>query len=296
MKPASIREERVVFQVDSVDVIGMLRIPLGAHASAGLVFAGPLTSVKEQATGNYAIAMAARGFVTLTFDHRHFGESDGFPRQYEHPGRKVEDFRAALEALSERDEVDSQRIGAVGICAGAGYLAPAVAGDDRVKAWGTVAGFFHDAGQQREWLGEEYEPTLERAVASRERFEDTGEAEVIPAVGDGEVAIPLAEAFEYYGTTRGRVPNYVNEFALMSREHTLPWDSQAAAYDITVPTLVIHSENALAPALARKFFSSLGGLKEQVWLDSTGHIDFYDEDQQVDGASNHLSRHFRAYL
>ena len=90
MERAPIREERVVFQVDSVDVVGLLRIPLGAHATAGLVFAGPMTSVKEQATGNYAVAMAARGFVTLTFDHRHFGESEGFPRQYEHPGRKTQ--------------------------------------------------------------------------------------------------------------------------------------------------------------------------------------------------------------
>ena len=296
MEHASIREERVVFQVDSVDVVGVLRVPLGAHASAALVFAGPLTSVKEQATGNYAIAMAARGFVTLTFDHRHFGESDGFPRQYEHPGKKVEDFRAAFEFLESRNEVNAERIGAVGICAGAGYLAPAVAGDDRIKAWGTVAGFFHDAGQQREWLGDDYEPALQRAVTARERFEDSGEADTIPAVGDGEVAMPLAEAFEYYGTERGRVPNYVNEFALMSREHTLPWDAQSAAYDITVPTLLVHSENALAPGLARKFFSSLGGLKEQIWVESKGHIDFYDEDERVSDASDHLMRHFRAHL
>ena len=60
MERASIVEERVVFQVDSVDVVGVLRVPLGASASAALVFAGPLTSVKEQATGNYAVAMAAR--------------------------------------------------------------------------------------------------------------------------------------------------------------------------------------------------------------------------------------------
>ena len=94
MEQTTVVEERVVFQVDSVDVVGIMRLPLDANASAALVFSGPLTSVKEQATGNYAVAMAARGFVTLTFDHRHFGESDGFPRQYEHPGRKVEGCRS----------------------------------------------------------------------------------------------------------------------------------------------------------------------------------------------------------
>jgi len=296
MEQANIREERVTFAVESVDVIGVLRVPLGARASAALVFAGPMTSVKEQATGNYAVAMAARGFVTLAFDHRHFGESQGQPRQYEHPGRKVEDFRAALGFLASRPEVDSDRIGAVGVCAGAGYLAPAVAGDDRVKAWGTVAGFFHDAGQQRQWLGDDYEPTLDRAIASREHFEDTGEAHVIPAVGDGDVAMPLAEAFDYYGTSRGAVPNYVNQFALMSREQTLPWDAQSAAYDITVPTVMVHSEKALAPPLARKFFASLGGLKEQIWMESEGQIDFYDHPERIGAAADQLTRHFRAHL
>ncbi len=296
MEQAVVHEERVAFHVDSVEVVGVLRVPLGSSATAALVFAGPLTSVKEQATGNYAVAMAARGFVTLTFDHRHFGESEGFPRQYEHPGRKVDDFRGAFGFLARRPEVDPSRIGAVGICAGAGYLAPAVAGDDRVKAWGAVAGFFHDFAQQREWLGDDYEPTLERAVGAREEFEDTGEARVIPAVGDGEVAMPLPEAFEYYGTGRGGVPNYTNAFALMSKEHTLPWDAQASAYDITVPTIVVHSENALAPGLARKFFEALGGLKEQVWVESKGHIDFYDEPERIGSAADHLTRHFRAHL
>jgi fermentation-respiration switch protein FrsA (DUF1100 family) len=296
MESIVVHEERVVFQVDSVDVVGVLRVPVGAGSTAALVFAGPLTSVKEQATGNYAVAMAARGFVTLSFDHRHFGESDGFPRQYEHPGRKVDDFRAAFGFLAGRPEVDPDRIGAVGICAGAGYLAPAVAGDDRVKAWGAVAGFFHDIVGQRESMGDSYEPTLEHAVSAREEFEETGEAEVIPAVGDGEVAMPLAEAFEYYGTTRGDVPNYVNEFALMSREHTLPWDAQASAYDITVPTIVVHSEKALAPGLARKFFAALGGLKEQVWIESKGHVDFYDEPDRIGSAAEHLTRHFRSHL
>jgi len=296
MEQVVVHEERVVFRVDSVDVVGVLRVPLGSGATAALVFAGPLTSVKEQATGNYAVAMAARGFVTLTFDHRHFGESKGSPRQYEHPGRKVDDFRGALGFLDSRPEVDPSRIGAVGICAGAGYLAPAVAGDNRVKAWGAVAGFFHDAAQQREWLGDDYESALERAVAAREEFEDTGEAKVIPTVGDGEVAMPLTEAFEYYGTERGCVPNYVNEFALMSREHTLPWDAQASAYDITVPTIVVHSESAIAPDLARKFFAALGGLKEQVWVESKGHIDFYDEPARIGSAAEHLTRHFRAHL
>lgn len=296
MTLSEIREERVVFEVESVDLVGVLRIPLGARASAALVFVGPMTSVKEQATGHYAVAMSARGFVTLAFDHRHFGESGGLPRQYEHPGRKTEDVRAACEFLASCPEVDAGRFGAVGVCAGAGYLAPAVAGDARIKAWGAVAGFFHDARRQRSWMGDDYEHRLERAIAAREHFEETGEARTIPVVGEGEVVMPLAEAFEYFGTPRGAVPNYRNEFAVMSGEHTLPWDAQGAAYDITAPTVMVHSERAVAPGLARKFFASLGGLKEQIWVESKCHIDFYDCPDQIDFVANRLARHFRGYL
>jgi len=296
MDQTSFREERVAFEVETVDIVGVLRVPLGARGLAALVFAGPMTSVKEQATGNYALAMAARGFVTLAFDHRHFGESEGEPRQYEHPGRKVEDLRAAFEYLAARAEVNPNRLGAVGVCAGAGYLAPVVAGDDRIRAWGTVAGYFHDVSRQRRSMGEEYDSKLERAISAREHFEDTGEAQVIPAVGEGDVAMPFVEAFEYYGTSRGAVPNYVNEFAIMSGEHTLPWDAQGAAYDITVPTVMVHSERAAAPSLARKFFASLDGLKEQTWVASDGQIDFYDDSLRIRTAANKLATHFRAYL
>src|SRR5262249_1342899 len=149
-------------------------------------------------------------------------------------------------------------LGVVGVCAGAGYAATAVAEDARVRAFGAVAGFFHDAAQQRAWSGEGYERALAEADEARRRYEATGEVDTIPAVAPaGARAMPMAEAFEYYGTPRGAVPNYTNAFAVMSRAETLPYDAQQAAARIVAPTLIIHSENALAPALARKFGEAL---------------------------------------
>ena len=36
------------------------------------ILTGPLTSVKEQATGAWASALAERGFGALSFDHRYY--------------------------------------------------------------------------------------------------------------------------------------------------------------------------------------------------------------------------------
>jgi len=294
-----VETRRVTFESEGVTVVGTLYVPQGEGRRPALVVDGPLTSVKEQAQGNYARALAERGYVTLAFDHRFFGESGGQPRQYESPAKKIEDIQSAVAFLGSLPEVDAARIGAVGVCAGGGYVAGAVAREPRIKAWGAVAGFFHDAEKQREWMsGGGYEKAIEQAREARRRWEATGEIETIPAVGkgDGPVAMPLAEAYEYYGTPRGAVANYVNGFAVMSREDTLPYDAQQAAPQIRIPTVVVHSEKALAPALARKFYDALSGPKAIHWLESQGQIDFYDDPRLIAPAVDHLEAHFREQL
>jgi uncharacterized protein len=292
------RVERVTFESEGQPIVGLLFVPETEGAHAAVVFDGPLTSLKEQATGNHARALAEHGFVTLAFDHRFFGESGGRPRQYESPPKKIEDLRNALGFLAGRAEVDEKRLGVVGVCAGAGYAAGAVAADPSVRAFGAVAGFFHDAAQQRVWMGDEgYERALAEAEDARRRWEANAEEVLIPAVGrEGPVAMPLAEAFEYYGTARGATPGYVNAFAVMSRADTLPYDAQSAAARIRVPTIMVHSEKALAPALARKFFDALAGPKTQHWLESKGQIDFYDDPRLIEPTSELLAAHFREHL
>ncbi|MBL9101473.1 MAG: alpha/beta hydrolase [Myxococcales bacterium] len=290
-------ETRVTFHVDDTPLVGTLHLPDGEGRHPAVVVDGPLTSVKEQAAGNHARALAERGFVALAFDHRHFGESGGSPRQYESPPAKIVDLRAAVDFLARHEAVDPDRIAALGVCAGAGYVAGAVAEDRRVRAFATVAGFFHDAAMQRKWMGDGYEAAVAGGVAARERYEATGLAETIPAVGkEGPVAMPLAEAYEYYGTPRGGVPNYVNAFALMSREFTLPYDAQSHAAKIDVPTRIIHSEKALAPPLARNFYDNLAGPKDLHWLASQGQIDFYDDPALIAASADLVADHFRRHL
>jgi uncharacterized protein len=105
--------------------------------------------------------------------------------------------------------------------------------------------------------------------------------------------MPLEEAFRYYGTERGAVSNYVNAFAVQSRAHTLPFDVQAIAGEISVPTIVIHSEKALAPQLAQAFFERIRSPKQIHWLRSEGQIDFYDDRGLVKQAADTATRFFQ---
>jgi hypothetical protein len=103
--------------------------------------------------------------------------------------------------------------------------------------------------------------------------------------------MPLREAYEFYGTARGAVDNYSNSFAVQSFAYTTRFDAQEAAARIVVPFLLVHSEHALSPTLARKFYGAVTTPKAQLWLESQGQIDFYDDPQLIDPAADAIVEH-----
>ncbi len=103
---------------------------------------GAFGAVKEQHSGLYAQTMAERGFLTIAFDPSFTGESGGEPRYMNSPDINVEDFQAAVDYLSCRDDVDPDRIGIIGICGWGGMALQTACIDTRIKA--TVASTMYD--------------------------------------------------------------------------------------------------------------------------------------------------------
>ena len=295
MDPA---RESFTFISDGDRLVGDLYLPADRDPVAAVVTTGPLTSVKEQATGNYARALAERGFAAVAFDHRTFGESDGHPRQFENPEGKARDVSAAVTALEADPRTSRLPAMAVGICAGGGYMARAVADDQRIASFAGVAGYYSDASSFATSSAREYRAAIDRGRAAEQHWRETGSAETIEAVArdGGDVAMPLQEAYEFYGTPRGAVPNYVNGFAVQSLAYTTPFDAQEAAVRIRVPFLLVHSEHALVPPLARAFYASVDGPKSELWLESVGQIDFYDDERLIGLATDAIAEHFTTAL
>jgi uncharacterized protein len=286
------RSEPFTFTSAGDRLVGVLYQP-AQQPVAAVVTTGPLTSVKEQATGAYSRALAERGFAALAFDHRTFGESAGEPRQFEHPDGKADDVRAAVTALRADDRTRDLSVVAVGICAGGGYMAKAVADDPRISAFAGVAGYYSDAAAFAESSPDAYQAAIDRGLAAEKRWRETGAAETIPAVAPdgGDVAMPLREAYVFYGTPRGAIDNYTNGFAVQSLAYTTPFDAQEAAARIGTPFLLIHSEQALAPPLARNFYAAVNTQKSELWLESQGQIDFYDQPRLIDPAADAIAEH-----
>lgn len=284
------------FKVAGESVVGHLHLPNGAGPFPAVITAGPMTSVKEQVTGTYAAALARCGIAALAIDHRHYGESGGQPRQYECFAHKIADLRAAMDALAARPEVDAGRLGAVGICLGAGYLAHAIAARPDMRAFVGIAGYYRDVAAMRDADPVGFDAKVAQGRAARAIYETTGDVEAIPAVAlDRDAAMTLQSTYDYYAI-RAAHPNYVNRFAVMSREHFLVFDVQSAAPRVTIPFLMQHGPNALNPGWADAFYEHVAGPKQRTTIQSRGQTDIYDDPSIVATAASRTADFLLATL
>lgn len=100
-----------------ITLVADLYQPINASGRMpAIAVSGPFGAVKEQCSGLYAQKMAERGYLTIAFDPSFTGESGGTPRYVASPDINTEDFSAAVDYLLTRDDVDSERIGIIGIC------------------------------------------------------------------------------------------------------------------------------------------------------------------------------------
>src|SRR5262249_40064341 len=128
MEPSKLR---FTFESEGETLVGDLFLPDGGKPVGAIIAVGPLTSVKEQAPGTYARAMAARGYASLAFDYRYFGESGGQPRQFENPDANIEDIGNAASPLLADDRLENLPPPALGVCFGAGPIVRAGARESR---------------------------------------------------------------------------------------------------------------------------------------------------------------------
>lgn len=268
-----------------VPLAGVLRVPAGATAPGpALVLTGPFTGVKEQVVGLYAEALSAAGFVTLAFDHRNFGGSGGEIRQHEDSAGKLEDLRRATSYLATRAEVDAGRLGCVGVCLGGGYALRHSAFDPRIRAAAMVAGGYNDPRAMQEGFGADRYRALmqEYAALDQEQF-TTGHVAYLPAVwGDSgvEAAMPGREPFDYYGTSRAAAAGWVNRVTRLSIRSLLTFDAAIGADFLgPTPAMIVHGrvDEFCSPRGAQNIFDRLRGPKDLLWLDTTNHIDLYDQ-------------------
>ncbi|QLK47958.1 alpha/beta hydrolase [Vibrio owensii] len=271
-----------------------LYLPKGTKNAPVVIVTGAWTTVKEQMPAVYAQALAERGYAALTFDFRGWGESKDHVMYLEDPARKTADIRAVIEAVSQLDGVDASRIGGLGICASAGYMLDAVAGNDKVKAAAVVAPWLHDKAMATEIYGGE--ESAKNLLAAAEEAARSATPVYIEAASKTNENALMFQAPYYTETDRGLIPEYDNQYNVASWTGWLNYDAQASAATQDKPVLMVASEAMALPAGAHRYIENAGSNVNAVWLYDINQFDFYDQPEAVKLAVDEVVEHFEASL
>ena len=260
---------------------------------AAIAVCGPFGAVKEQCSGLYAQTMAERGYLTIAFDPSFTGESGGEPRYMASPDINTEDFQAAVDFLSVQENVDSERIGLIGICGWGGLALNAAALDTRVKA--TVASTMYDMSRVNakgyfDSADSEQARHEQRVALNAQRTADYKSGEYKRA---GGVVDPLPEDapffvkdyYDYYKTPRGYHERSLNSNAGWNVTGTMSFMNQPIltyTNEIRSAVLVMHGEKAHSCYMGRDAYAHMVDgnpvpeNKELLIIPDAVHTDLYD--------------------
>lgn len=258
-----------------------------------IAMCGPFGAVKEQVSGRYAQTLAERGFLTIAFDPSFTGESGGRPRYVASPDINTEDFCAAVDYLSNREDVDAERIGILGICGWGGFAVNAAAIDTRIKA--TVAVTMYDMCRVTA-CG--YFDAADNAAARNEmrkqlnaqRTEDYRNGDYALAGGVPDTLPEDAPQFmkdyhAFYKTTRGYHKRSLGSnggWNVTSSLSLLNMPILAYAGEIDNAVLLVHGEKAHSRYFSEDTFKKLqGGNKELYIVPDAVHTDLYDNLEKI---------------
>jgi pimeloyl-ACP methyl ester carboxylesterase len=102
--------------------------------SACIVMAHGLGGTRECGLSPYAERFSAEGYHVLVFDYRHFGDSDGQPRQLLKVDYQLTDWRAAIAFARQLDGVNPEQIILWGTSFSGGHVLSIAAKDTRLVA------------------------------------------------------------------------------------------------------------------------------------------------------------------
>ena len=271
-----------------IELTGDLYSPKNSEGKlAAIAISGPFGAVKEQASGLYAQTLAERGFITLAFDPSYTGESGGEPRNVASPDINTEDFSAAVDYLSNRDDVDPDKIGILGICGFGGFGLNAAAMDTRIKA--AVASTMYDmtrvsANGYFDAMDENARYEL-RENLNKQRTEDYKNGTYAKAAGlpeklTGEEPQFVQDYYAYYKTPRGFHKRSINSNGNWTQTSTLALINMpilAYSNEIRNAVLIIHGEKAHSRYFSEDAFKKLKGEnKELLIVPGANHTDLYD--------------------
>jgi uncharacterized protein len=237
--------ETIEFASQGLTLRGWLQRPDTAQNAPAVVMAHGFGGLKDWLRPQSA-ALAEAGIATLVYDHAHFGDSDGAPRQHIDPAAQVRGYRDAITFLSAQPGIDADRIGLWGTSLAGALVMVVGAVDTRVKAVVSQIPMVDPNATLRRMIPESaVAGLLEQIAADRAARYAGADYRTIPISGPGpEVALPDPETADFIAAHAAADPNFRNEITLASIDLLLEFTPYALLPHISPrPLLMTIADN-----------------------------------------------------
>jgi dienelactone hydrolase len=128
------KRENMRFKSQGLECAGWYYKTAGKGKSPCVVLGHGFGGVKEARLDVYAEAFAEAGYNALAFDYRHFGESEGEPRQILDIKKQHQDWHAAIAFARSQEGVDPNKIILWGSSFAGGHVIPVAIKDGKIAA------------------------------------------------------------------------------------------------------------------------------------------------------------------
>ncbi|MEW4924418.1 alpha/beta hydrolase [Algibacter sp. 2305UL17-15] len=274
-----------------------------------LVFTRPGSGVKEQTAGIYAEELCKHGFVTLAFDARGYGESEGH-QGVEDPFNICEDTKNSVSYMRTLDCVDINNVFSVGVCMGAGYASYATALDGRVRGIGMIGPYLNAAQQNIDaagGVGMIRNTLLQMTGNARQQYFENGEDIIMqPVPKDAKEAeqpgtLPIQHGMMTYylpgkpGGTQN-CPNWKNGLSLYNFEALISFSAFNVLHLMeNIPFFMALGSEAYTVENSKDFYEKVPGPKELEFIEGAGHFDLYWKPEHVKPIGEKMSKFFKSH-
>lgn len=258
---------------------GWLYLPESSAPAPVIVMGHGLGSVRTMRLDAYAERFAAAGYACLVFDYRHFGDSEGQPRQLLDITKQRQDFSAALAYARTLTSVDGNRIIVWGTSFGGGHAIATAADDGHVSAVIAQCPFTNGHASARAIPAWTSTRLTALAIIDQIRGAVGAAPLLVPTAGaPGTVALmttPDAEAGFLNMVPAGGAGAFQNKVAARISLHLVRDFPGRRAADITAPVLfAICETDSVAPAGPTLKYARTAPAGE-IKLYPEGHFDIY---------------------
>lgn len=279
------RGEPVRFWSDGFALSGELYFPPAPHGEPrpAIVLCTGIQGIKELGMPLLAQQLAQAGYISLIFDYRGFGSSEG-PRGRLLPTEQIRDVRAALSFLETHPAVEKRALAVLGLSLGGAHALSTAAVDKRVRVCIALAPVTNGQRWLRSLRAEwQWRLFLQDIAADRQERVRSGISRSIPLFTlmppDPETEITLRELAK-------RFPNLPTEptLTLESAEALLDYSPEREVAQIAPRALLlIHGEDdvLVSPEESLAAWQRAGDPKRLVLLTGMGHFNWLNSQHPI---------------